>query len=112
MVSPLLGIERLIHARVSDIEPDPLPEGRRYRVRRVDPTVGVENILGDVLGVDAVDGVADVLLGRHDERESEHAGGGDRVVESEHPRVDVNVANAEQPAKLAEDLQHGGSRGQ
>ena len=32
--------------------------------------------LGNVLGVNAVDGVADVLLGRHDQREGEHAGRG------------------------------------
>ena len=32
--------------------------------------------LGNVLGVNAVDGVADVLLGRHDQGEGEHAGRG------------------------------------
>ena len=32
--------------------------------------------LRNVLGVNAVDGVADVLLGRHDQGEGEHAGRG------------------------------------
>ena len=41
--------------------------------------------------MNAVYWIADVLFCRYDEREGEHAGGGDAVVEAEHPAVDVNV---------------------
>ena len=45
------------------------------------PAVGVDHVLGDVVGVDAVDGVAHVLRGRHHDREGEHTGGGQAVVQ-------------------------------
>ena len=41
--------------------------------------------------MNAVDGVADVLLGRDDQTEGEHAGCGDAVVKPEDPAVNVNV---------------------
>ena len=106
MISPLVRIEGLIDAGMGDVETDSLPKGARNRVRRVDPAVGVEHLFGNVLGVNAVDGIADVLLGRHDEREGEHAGRRHAVVESKHPRVDVDVRDAEEAAQLAENLQH------
>ena len=64
--------------------------------------------LRDVLCVDTVYGVADVLLGRHDKGEGKHAGGGDAVVKSEHPAVDVDVRDVQKPPELSEDLQHDG----
>jgi len=65
--------------------------------------------LWNILGVDAVYGVADVLLGGDDEGEGEHAGGGHAVVEPEDPAVYVHVRHVEQPTQLAEYFQHGGA---
>ena len=45
------------------------------------PAVGVDHVLGDVVGVDAVDGVTHVLRGGHHDGEGEHAGGGQPVVQ-------------------------------
>ena len=50
-----------------------------------------------VLGVNTVYGVSHILFGRHNETEGKHAGGGDAVVEPEHPAVDVHVRDVEQP---------------
>ena len=61
--------------------------------------------------MDAVYGVAHVLLRRHDEREGKEARGRHGVVEAEHPRVDVHVGHPQEAAQLAEDLQHLGGCG-
>ena len=66
--------------------------------------------LGDVLCVDAVDGVAHILLGGDDQTEGEHAGGGDAVVQPEHPAVDVAVRDVQEAPQLPEYLQHLESR--
>ena len=50
-----------------------------------------------VLCVNTVYGVSHILLGRHNEAEGKHAGGGDAVVKPEHPAVDVDVRDVEQP---------------
>jgi len=107
VVSPLQRVLGLVHAGVRHVETNPLPEGTGDGVGGVDPAVRVQHVLGNVLGVNAVDGVADVLLGRHDQGEGEHAGRGHAVVQPEHPRVYVHVGHVEQPAELAEYFQHG-----
>ncbi len=95
VVSPLFGVYRFVDARMCHVEPDPLPEGTGYRVRGVDPAEGVEHLLRDVFCVDAVYWVADVLFCRHNEREGKHARRCHGVVQSEHPRVDVDVGDTE-----------------
>ena len=55
----------------------------------------------------AVYGVADILFGRDDEREGEHAGGSHAVVQPEHPAVNVDVGHMKEPPQLTEYLQHG-----
>ena len=56
--------------------------------------------------MDAVDGVAHILLGGDDQAEGEHAGGGDAVVQPEHPAVDVAMGDVEEPPQFPEDFQH------
>ena len=63
--------------------------------------------LWNVFGVYAVYGVADILFGRDDEREGEHAGGSHAVVQPEHPAVNVDVGHMKEPPQLTEYLQHG-----
>ena len=41
--------------------------------------------------MDAVNGVAHILLGGDNQAEGKHAGGGDAVVQPEDPAVDVAV---------------------
>jgi len=76
----------------------------------MDPAICVEHILRDVLCVDAVDGVAHILLGGDDQAEGEHAGGGDAVVQPEDPAVDVAVGDVQETPQLPEYLQHLWSR--
>ena len=66
----------------------------------------VDNYLWNIFGVNAVYWIAHVLLGRHNEREGKHAGGGDAVVKSEDPAVNMNMGDVEQTTQLAEYLQH------
>ena len=106
VVPPLFGVYGLVYPRVGYIESYALPKGTRDSVGGVYPTIGIEDVLRNVFGMDAVDGVAHVLLGRHDEGEGEHDGRRHTVVEAEHPRVYVHVGDTQQPAKLAKDVQH------
>ena len=46
---------------MGDVNANPFPEGTGNGVRRVDPAVGVEHILRDVLCVNTVNGVANIL---------------------------------------------------
>ena len=51
--------------------------------------------LWNILCVNTVYWIAHVLLSRYDEWEGEHAGGGDAVVQPEHPAVYVHVGDVE-----------------
>ena len=96
----------VVDSRVRDDPTHLLLERRPDRVRGMDPTVSVEDVLGDILGVDAVDGVADVLPSGDDQAESDEDHDGDAVVEPEDGRVDVNVADFDQVFETAEDVEH------
>lgn len=80
-------------AGVGHLHAHRLVEEALQRVGGVDPAVGVQHILGDVLGVDAVDGVAHVLARRHDQAERDQQDDGDRVVQAEYRRVDVDIVH-------------------
>ena len=56
--------------------------------------------------MDAVDGVAHILLGGDNQAEGKHAGGGDAVVQPEDPAVDVAVGDVQEAPQLPEYLQH------
>ena len=60
-----------------------------------------------ILCVNTIDRISYVLLRRHDQREGEHAGGGDAVVQPEHPAVDVHVRHVQQAPEFSEYFQHG-----
>ena len=59
----------------------------------------------------AVYGIAHVLFGRDNEGEGKHTCRCHRVVQPEHPGVDVHVGDTQQASKLAKYVQHcdGGS---
>ena len=59
-----------------------------------------------ILCVNTIDRISYVLLRRHDQGEGEHTGGGDAVVKSEHPAVDVAMGDVEEPPQFPEDFQH------
>ena len=48
VISPLLRVQRLVHAGVGDVKANPLPEGTWDGVGGVDPAVRVEHFLWDV----------------------------------------------------------------
>lgn len=96
------GTSRQVHVRVRL-----LPVGvRGHRERGVYPAEGVEHILGYLLGVDAIDGIAHVLPGGHYQTERYQYGHGDGVVQAEHGAVYVDVADADEGLQASEDVQH------
>nr|CAH7717281.1 unnamed protein product [Callosobruchus chinensis] len=72
----------------------------------VDPAEGVEDVLRNLLGVDAIDGVPHVLPRRNDEAERDEDRNGDRMVQSEDWRIDVDMADADERFETAENVQH------
>ena len=86
-------VPRLVHPRVGHVHPHPLPVGGGERVGGVDPAVGVQHLLRDVLRVDAHDRRTDVLPRRHDEGECEQDHNGRPVMESKYTTVRVETAN-------------------
>ena len=107
-ISSLLRVHCLVDARMSNINTNPLPESAGYGVGGVYPAVGVEHILGDVLGVNTVYGVPDILPGCHDKREGEEEGDRRAVVEPEDARVYGGVMGLDKALESSEYLEHGG----
>lgn len=99
---------RPIDARMGHFEADLFEVGAVDGVGRMDPAVGVKDVLGDILGVDAVDGVADVLSRRDDETERQQDHHRDAVVQPEDGRVYVDVADFDEILQTPEYVQHGG----
>lgn len=97
----------VVHAWVWDGDAHLLLERLLDGVRRVYPTVRVEHVLGYVLGVHAVDRVANVLPGGDDQAERGQQHHGQAVVEPEHGRVDVHVADFHQALQAPEHVKHG-----
>ena len=71
------------------------------------PAVGVQHILGDVLGVNAVYRIPNVLPGRHDQGEGEEEGDCGAIVEPENARVYSGVVGLDKPLESSEYLEHG-----
>jgi len=111
VVAVRLAVVRLaagvVHTRVRDADAHLLLERLFDGVRRVYPTVRVQHVFGYVLGVHAVDRVADVLPGGDDQAERGQQHHGQAVVEPEHGRVDVHVADFHQALQAPEHVKHG-----
>ncbi len=105
-VSPLLGIDGLVHTRVGHVDAYPLPEGTGYGVGGVDPAVRVEHVLWDLLGVDAVDGIAHVLTGGDNQGEGNQEADCHRVVHPEDRRVYRDMADLDEALEASEHIQH------
>lgn len=87
----------------------PLPVGRGDGVGAVYPAVRVEDVLGQVLAVYAVDGVADVLAGGDDQGERDEYDDRETVVQSEDGAVGVNVRDFNEALETAKYVQHLGT---
>lgn len=83
---------------------------RGYRVRAVYPAVSVQNVLGQVLAVYAVDGIADVLAGRDDQGERYQQDHSQAVMQAEDGAVDVDVRDFYETLQTAKYVQHLGTR--
>ena len=57
--------------RMGDFVPDVQGERPGYRVGRMNPAVEVKDVVRNVIGVDAIDGVADILASGDDNRKGE-----------------------------------------
>ena len=71
----------------------------------VDPAVRVHDVGRDPV-YDAVDGVAEELLGSDEEAGAEEDDGGELVVEAKHVTVDADVVRFEQVQKWRELIEH------
>ena len=71
----------------------------------MDPAVGVHHVAGDVVD-HAVDGVAHILPGRHQQRRDEEQPDGDLVVQSEYLVVDPYGIELQEAHGLLEHAQH------
>ena len=85
---------------------NPFPESAGYGVGGVYPAVGVQHILGDVLGVNTIDGVTHILPRRHNQAEGQHKGHGDAVVQAKDGRVDSHVTDFGEAFEAPEYVQH------
>ena len=83
MVPPFFRIDRFVDPRMRYIEPNTFPEGTWYCVCRMYPAICIQYLFWNVFAVDTVDGVANVLFGRYNQTEGEHARCGDRVMQPE-----------------------------
>lgn len=84
---------------------------RGYRVRAVYPAVSVQDVLGQVLAVYAVDGIADVLAGRDDQGERYQQDHSQAVMQAEDGAVDVDVRDFYETLQTAKYVQHLGYTG-
>lgn len=111
VVSVRLAVVRfaagVVHAGVRHRDAHLLLERLLDGVRGVYPTVGVQHVLGYVLGVHAVDRVADVLSRGDDQAERGQQHHSQAVVQPEHGRVDVHVADFYQALQAPEHVKHG-----
>lgn len=96
----------VVHAGVRDADAHLLLERLLNGVRRVYPTVRVEHVFRYVLGVHAVNRVAHVLAGGDDQAERGQQHHGQAVVQPEHGRVDVHVADFHQALQAPERVKH------
>lgn len=83
------------------------PGSIRDREGRVDPAVGVHYVQRYIVD-DAVDRVADVLPGRHQQREDDQSDHGGLVVQPEHIVIDAHGVELQQPLHRTEHVEHGG----
>lgn len=72
----------------------------------MDPAECVQDVLWYVLGVDTIYGISHILPCCHNEAKCDEHHYGDTVVESEHWRVDVYVADFDEVFQTAENVQH------
>lgn len=93
-------------ARVRHLGADLLQEQALERVRRMDPAICVEDVLWNVFGVHTVDRIADILARRDDQRERHQHHDSDRVVQPEHGRIDVHMADLDEILKATEYVEH------
>ena len=96
----------LVDAGMWDVDPDPFPVGRAERVGGMDPAVCIEDVLGDVPGVNTHDGRPDVLSSRHYEGEGQQGHHSHPVVKPKHRTVRVVSAHLDQAFQSKEQMQH------
>jgi len=92
-------------AGLDDVLADAAADPVGYGERRVDPAVRVHDVERHVVD-DTVDGVADVLPGRDQQRERHQDDHGRLVVQSEYVVVDAHAVDLQQPLDGAENVEH------
>ena len=83
-------------------------QGPGYRISGVDPAVEVKDVIGHIVCVDAVNGIAHILASGDDYRKGKEDHRADAPVQPEHRRVDVNMADLNQGLESKEYIKHVG----
>ena len=91
---------------MGNIYTNPLPEGTGDGVGAVYPAVGVQHVLGDVLGVNTVYGIAHILPRGGDDGACQEEGDGGGVVEPEDAGVDGDAVGLHQALQTSEYFDH------
>lgn len=90
---PIVGFSLGIsNARIRHLLAGFLQKHAFQRICAVNPTVCVENIFGDIFGMNAVNWISNVLSRGDNQREGNQHHYGDTVVQTKYWRVDLNVA--------------------
>lgn len=82
---------------------------RGDRVCAVYPAICVQDVLGEVLAVYAIDGIADVLASGDDQGKCYQYNHSETVVHAEDGAVDVNMRDLYKALQTAEYVQHLGT---
>lgn len=69
-----------------------LQEHAFQRISAVNPTISVEHVFGNIFCVYAINGIADILTRRDNQREGNENHYGYAIVQTKYWRVDLNVA--------------------
>ena len=94
--------------RMSHFIPHMEGQGPGYRISGVDPAVEVKDVIGHIVCVDAVNGIAHILASGDDYRKGKEDHRADAPVQPEHRGVDVNMADLNQGLESEEYIKHVG----
>ena len=94
--------------RMSHFIPHMEGQGPGYRISGVDPAVEVKDVIGHIVCVDAVNGIAHILASGDDYRKGKEDHRADAPVQPEHRGVDVNMTDLNQGLESEEYIKHVG----
>jgi len=105
-ISSLIGVNGFVNSGMRNIDWDSLPEGARNCVGRMNPAIGIENALWNIMWVNTVDGVTEELPRCHEDGGGDHERYRKFVAESENGGVNFDPLELEDALETWEWPQH------